>query len=131
MYLVGLANVTVLVDGESVSERGWSPGPGLSPADHLVNGLSSLAARSDAKFEVVFDGSATPTTPSLVSRPGVRVRFVRGGVSISDVLVRLTDAFPPTQPVVVTSSEGQLREVLRKTKVNMLSATQLADLIKS
>gem|GEM_PF-2480545 len=131
LYLIGMPGVSVLVDGESVSGRGWVEGPGLSPADYLVNGLADLAARSDATFEVVFDAAKTTVTPTLVSRPRVRIRFAQKGVSVNDVITRLAETYPPDHPLVGATSDAALRSLLSKEKINLVTATQLADLVKT
>jgi len=130
-YLLSIPSMMVLVDGESVAAEGWKRGPGLSPADHLVNGLAAVAERTDARFEVVFDGAQTEVTPTLVSRRRVRVRFARGGVTVSDVVSRLADAFPIEQPIVVVTSTQSIRDTAAKARFNTVSAHQMCEVIKS
>jgi predicted RNA-binding protein with PIN domain len=57
---------------------------------------------------VVFDGSDVPG-PSRPRRPGVRVLFSAPGESADDVVVREVDALPLDMPVMVVSSDRELR----------------------
>jgi predicted RNA-binding protein with PIN domain len=100
--------VTVVIDGYNLAMRAW---PGETPVEQrerLVAAASNLRARLRIPVTVVFDGSDVPG-PSRPRRSGVRILFSAAGESADDLVVREVAALPLETPVMVVSSDRELR----------------------
>jgi predicted RNA-binding protein with PIN domain len=105
-------DVLVLVDGYNVTkhERGF---PDRSLEDQrtlLVDLCRRLARRWNAQVTVVFDGADLAPLPTKVRLDGVGVVFTDAGRTADDEIVARVGAEPPERPVVVVSSDNELRE---------------------
>jgi predicted RNA-binding protein with PIN domain len=99
----------VVIDGYNVTKRAW-PGIGLSEQrDRLISALAALHGRTRCDATVVFDGADVGPVPTE-RRPGVRVRFSAAGEEADAVVVREVAALPPNVPVLVVSSDGEVRD---------------------
>jgi predicted RNA-binding protein with PIN domain len=104
-------DVLVLVDGYNVSknERGF-PDRTLEDQRTLLLDLSRrVARRCGADITVVFDGASVPVPTRLPLGP-VGVVFTDAGRTADDEIVARVNAAPPARPVVVVSSDNELRE---------------------
>ncbi|HYT27003.1 MAG TPA: NYN domain-containing protein, partial [Actinomycetota bacterium] len=104
--------VLVLVDGYNVTkhERGF---PDRSLEDQrtlLVDLCRRLARRWGPQVTVVFDGAEIAPLPTKVRLEGVGVVFTDAGRIADDEIVARVNAEPPERPVVVVSSDNELRE---------------------
>ena len=93
----------LIVDGYNVARAAWS---GLAPEEErrrTVALLDDVQARSGGHVVVVFDGDDAVTAPK--ASKSVRVRFSATGETADDAIVDLIAALPPTQPIVVVSSD--------------------------
>ncbi len=124
-HLVGLPDVTVLVDGYNATISSW---PELSLPEQrvrLVDALVELAARTSARPEVVFDGA--DVVPGLTLdgavRSLVKVSFTAPDVEADDVLIARAHALP--LPVVVASDDRRVRDGARSAGANVLGIAQL------
>lgn len=123
-WLVGLDGVVLLVDGYNVAKAAW-PEEDLEPQrTHLVRALDALTIRTGAAVEIVFDG---PDDPAPTARHGTRSVGVRfsGGALADDVVVDLIDAYPPDRPVVVVSSDREVRDAARTKAATVIGADTL------
>ena len=128
-HLLALPRAHLVVDGYNVTKTAW---PDLSlerQRDRLVSGLAPLAARSRAEVTVVFDAGGTTERP-LVNRPrGVRVLYSPPGVIADDVIRELVAAEPRGRPVVVASSDAELKRDVRRAGARTVAATALSRLL--
>ena len=124
-HLVGLPGVAVLVDGYNATLTAWPELPLAEQRLRLVDALSELAARTDARPEVVFDGDEVG--PSLRSdtspRSLVRVSFTASDVEADDILIARAGTLP--LPVVVASDDRRVRDGARYAGANVVGVAQL------
>ena len=104
--------VLVLVDGYNVTkhERGF---PDRSLEDQrtlLLDLCRRLARRSGAELVVVFDGGTVGPLPTRLPLGPIQVVLTDAGCTADDEIVARTNAAPPERPVVVVSSDNELRE---------------------
>jgi predicted RNA-binding protein with PIN domain len=105
-HLLAAGDALLVVDGYNVARAAWS---GLAPEEErrrTIALLEEVGARAKMPVVVVFDGDDTATAPPA-SR-AVRVRFSPTGVTADDVIAELVAELPPSQPVVVVSSDRQV-----------------------
>ncbi len=123
-WLLGQAGVVLLVDGYNVAKAAW-PDEELEPQrNHLVRALDALTSRTGAAAEIVFDGPDEPAPAARQSTRSVGVRF-SGGALADDVVVDLIDAYPPERPVVVVSSDREVREAARAKAATVIGSDTL------
>lgn len=130
-HLLRAGGVVLVVDGYNVTMEGW---PALAPAPQrrrLVAALAEVAARTATQIEIVFDGAdvGTVAVPAPV-RSLVHVRFSPPGVEADDVVLDLVGQLPPARPVVVASSDNQVRDGARSLGANLVHARQLLDALR-
>ena len=124
-HLVGLPNVSVLVDGYNATLSAWPDLPLPEQRARLVDALAELAARTGARPEVVFDGAETATGSNAASavRSLVKVSFTAPDVEADDVLIARARSLP--LPVVVASNDRRVRDGARSAGANVLGIEQL------
>jgi predicted RNA-binding protein with PIN domain len=104
--------VLVLVDGYNVTKHPLGfPDRGLEDQRTLLLDLCRrLARRFAAAVTVVFDGGTVEPMPTRLPLGPVEVVFTDEGRTADDEIVARTNATPPERPVVVVSSDNELRE---------------------
>jgi predicted RNA-binding protein with PIN domain len=105
-------NVLVLVDGYNVSkhERGF---PSRSLEDQrtlLLDLCRRLARRWGAEITVVFDGANVAPMPTRLPLGPIGMVFTDAGRTADDEIVARVNAAPANRPVVVVTSDNELRE---------------------
>lgn len=123
-WLFARPGVVVLVDGYNVAKRAWPDADLEAQRNRLIRLLDELAARAGLSVEVVFDGPEDPAPTARQGTPSVGVRY-SGGTLADDVVVDLVDAQPAGAPVVVVSSDGEVREGARQRGANVIGAETL------
>ena len=123
-WLLGQAGVVLLVDGYNVAKAAWPDEDLESQRTHLVRALDALTVRTGAIAEIVFDG---PDDPAPAARQGTRSVGVAysGGALADDVVVDLVDAYPPDRPVVVVSSDREVRDAARAKAATVIGSDTL------
>jgi predicted RNA-binding protein with PIN domain len=113
-------DVVVLVDGYNVTKHPQGfPDRGLEDQRTLLLDLCRrLARRLGAEITVVFDGGTVGPLPTRLPLGPVEVVFTDAGRSADDEIVARTNATPPERPVVVVTSDNELRD-----RVGTLGAT--------
>ena len=101
--------VVLVVDGYNVSKTAWPTASLEEQRERLLAALAELHLRIRCEVVVAFDGSGVRGVPSA-RRPGVRVVFSDAGETADDVVVHEAGVLPGTVPVVVASSDGEVRE---------------------
>jgi predicted RNA-binding protein with PIN domain len=117
---MGVDGVLVLVDGYNVTKhpQGFAD-RGLEDQRTLLLDLSRrLARRFGAEIVVVFDGGTVGPIPTRLPLGPVEVVFTDAGRTADDEIVVRTNAAPPDRPVVVVTSDNELR-----SRVGALGAT--------
>jgi predicted RNA-binding protein with PIN domain len=117
---MGTQGVLVLVDGYNVTKHPTGfPDRGLEDQRTLLLDLCRrLARRFGAEVTVVFDGGTVGPIPTRLPLGPVEVVFTDAGRSADDEIVARTNAAPPERPVVVVTSDNELR-----ARVTALGAT--------
>lgn len=111
-FLVTSGRSLLLVDGYNLARAVWS---GLEPEEErrrTVALLEEVRARSGAPVTVVFDGEDATTAPAA-SR-SVRVQFSTTAETADDAIAELLRSLPPSQPVVVVSSDREVADDARR-----------------
>jgi predicted RNA-binding protein with PIN domain len=117
---MGTDGVLVLVDGYNVTKHPQGfPDRGLEDQRTLLLDLCRrLARRFGTEITVVFDGGTVGPLPTRLPLGPVEVVFTDAGRTADDEIVARTNAAPPERPVVVVTSDNELR-----TRVTTLGAT--------
>jgi len=117
---MGADGVLVLVDGYNVTKHpAGFPDRGLEDQRTLLLDLCRrLARRFGAEVTVVFDGGTVGPIPTRLPLGPVEVVFTDAGRTADDEIVARTNATPPERPVVVVTSDNELR-----SRVATLGAT--------
>lgn len=128
-YLLAIPNMLVLVDGYNVTKTAHDEWELDKQRDWLEQGLRALAGRTNAHFDVVFDGASVVTTGGRGLQRGtqVHVRFSPDGVEADDVIIDHVAKVDRTRPVTVVSSDRRVRSGARDRGANLLSSQQLLD----
>jgi predicted RNA-binding protein with PIN domain len=117
---MGTDGVLVLVDGYNVTKhpQGFAE-RGLEDQRTLLLDLCRrLARRFGAELTVVFDGGTVGPIPTRLPLGPVEMVFTDPGRSADDEIVVRVNAAPPERPVVVVTSDNELR-----SRVGALGAT--------
>ena len=115
----------LLVDGYNISNA-LAPGrPIQEQRARLLDALHELQARTGAAVEVVFDGAPVHDPWVAGGRTPVHVRFSPPGIEADDVLVDRIASLPGGRPVVLATSDRELRDRARRLGANLLGARQL------
>jgi predicted RNA-binding protein with PIN domain len=117
---MGTDGVLVLVDGYNVTKHPQGfPDRGLEDQRTLLVDLCRrLARRFGAEVTAVFDGATVGPIPTRLPLGPVEVVFTDPGRSADDEIVVRVNAAPPERPVVVITSDNELR-----SRVGALGAT--------
>jgi predicted RNA-binding protein with PIN domain len=109
---MGVDGTLVLVDGYNVTKHPQGfPDRGLEDQRTLLLDLCRrLARRFGAEVTVVFDGGTVGPLPTRLPLGPVEVVFTDPGRSADDEIVVRTNAAPPERPVVVVTSDNELRD---------------------
>jgi predicted RNA-binding protein with PIN domain len=109
---MGVEGVLVLVDGYNVTKHPQGfPDRGLEDQRTLLLDLCRrLARRFGAEVTVVFDGGTVGPLPTRLPLGPVEVVFTDAGRSADDEIVVRANAAPPGRPVLVVTSDNELRE---------------------
>lgn len=130
LFLLRLPAAVLVVDGYNVSLTGWPDQALPVQRRRLVDALRNLQARTGAEPIVVFDGAEAQSGPSASLPRSVQVRFSPPGISADDVVVAMVDQLPEDRPVVVASSDREVRDGARARGANTISAGQLVALLR-
>jgi predicted RNA-binding protein with PIN domain len=123
-------DVVLVVDGYNVSMPGWGDAPIADQRERLGAALSRLHARTRCSVTLVFDGSDVEGVRPP-RRPGVRVVFSAAGEEADPVVVREAARLPQHVPVVVASSDAQVRADAEAVGARVVSSTTLLDVLRA
>jgi predicted RNA-binding protein with PIN domain len=127
--LLSLPRMHLLVDGYNVTKNGWPTLPLEAQRARLLRELAPVVARCRAEVTVVFDGAELHSRPVTSAPRGVRVLFSPPGVTADEIVRDLARAEPPGRPVVVVSSDKQVRRWAVDATARSLPAQALLNLL--
>ena len=127
--LLDLPRAHLIVDGYNVTKNGWQSLPLEAQRARLLRELAPLAARSRCEVTVVFDGAELSSRPVTSSPRGVRVLFSPPRVTADEIVRDLAQAEPAGRPVVVVSSDKQVRRWAVEAAARSLPAQALLNLL--
>jgi predicted RNA-binding protein with PIN domain len=100
--------VAVIVDGYNVSMLAWPHASAAEQRERLCDALVEFQLRFRCEVTVVFDGAEVPGVRPL-RRRGLRVVFSAAGQEADDVVVSEVMFRPDDVPVIVVSSDREVR----------------------
>ena len=105
-------DVLVLVDGYNVTkhERGFPERTLEDQRTLLLDLCRRVARRTGAEITVVFDGASVAPVPTRLPLGPISMVFTDAGRTADDEIVARVNAAPPDRPVVVVSSDNELRD---------------------
>jgi predicted RNA-binding protein with PIN domain len=123
-------DVLVLVDGYNVTkhERGFPDRTLEDQRTLLLDLCRRLARRWGAEITVVFDGASVAPVPTRLPLGPIGVVFTDAGRTADDEIVARVNAAPSERPVVVVSSDNELRERSAALGASVTRATALLGL---
>ena len=127
--MVRTPRVAVIIDGYNVSMLAW---PGISAAEQrerLCDALAEFQLRFRCEVTVVFDGADVPGVRPL-RRRGLRVVFSAAGQEADDVVVGEVMFRPDDVPVIVVSSDREVRAGSLAEGATVLPADRFLQLLR-
>jgi predicted RNA-binding protein with PIN domain len=126
----GTPGVLVLVDGYNVTKHPLGFGDrSLEDQRTVLVARCRRLARRSGELVIVFDGAEVgPLPPSRMAVNGVGVVFTDAGRTADDEIVARVNAEPPERPVVVVSSDNEVRERSAALGANTVRAQALLGL---
>ena len=122
-WLLRQPGVWLLVDGYNVAKLAWADAPLEQQRSQLVDALSEFTARFGTETRVVFDGAGL-VSPG-VPRSAVSVTYSAAGVTADDAIVEFVAATPIERPIVVATSDADVRRRTVALGANTVSSVQL------
>jgi predicted RNA-binding protein with PIN domain len=122
-HLVRVPGILVVVDGYNAAKLGWPDRPLDEQRVRLLDALDELVMRSGCDLTVVFDGADVAGAPS--GRRLQRVLFSPPGVSADDVIVELVQATPSERPVLVVTTDQEIRRAVAADGANVVTSAQM------
>jgi predicted RNA-binding protein with PIN domain len=119
----------LVVDGYNVSMQAWDDATLVDQRERLGAALASLHARTRCLITLVFDGAGIEGVRPP-RRPGVRVVFSAEGEEADRVIVRTVGGLPKQVPVVVASSDAEVRADAEHHGAAVVSATTLLSALR-
>jgi predicted RNA-binding protein with PIN domain len=128
-HLVGHAGALVIVDGYNVAKLGWPELELEVMRERLLDAVDDLARRSATEVAVIFDG-ADVVGAHAVRRRLARVGYSPAGVSADDVIRAEVAAVPVVRPVVVVTSDAEIRRDVAAAGANVVTNAQFLELLR-
>ena len=128
-YLLGVAGMTLLVDGYNVSMLVWPDIELPEQRDRLIARFEVLASRTGVDPVLVFDGASGHGPTAGRPRQQVRVRFSAPDVEADDEILELVEQLSVDQPVTVVSNDRRVIDGARQRGANVVTTTQLREIL--
>ncbi|MET0737272.1 MAG: NYN domain-containing protein [Acidimicrobiales bacterium] len=129
-WLLARPDVVLLVDGYNVAKSGWPDDVLEQQRERLIRALNELVMRTGATAEIVFDGPEDTVPGARHGTRSVGVRY-SGGAIADDVVVDLVDAYPVDRPVVVISTDREVRDAARAKGATVIGSDTLIALFSA
>jgi predicted RNA-binding protein with PIN domain len=127
--MVRTPGVAVIVDGYNVSMLAWPDSSAADQRERLCDALAEFQLRMRCEVTVVFDGAEVPGVRPL-RRRGLRVVFSAAGQEADEVVVGEVMFRPAEVPVIVVSSDREVRAGAEAEGATSLSADQFLQLMR-
>ncbi|MDQ1565137.1 MAG: hypothetical protein QOF96_17 [Actinomycetota bacterium] len=127
--MVRTPGVAVIVDGYNVSMLAWPDTSAAEQRDRLCDALVEFQLRTRCEVTVVFDGAEVPGVRPL-RRRGLRVVFSAAGQEADDVVVDEVVFRPAEVPVIVVSSDREVRASAEAEGATALPADTFLQLMR-
>jgi len=122
--------LVLVVDGYNVSMLGWGDADLADQRERLSAALERLHTRTRCDVTLVFDGAGVQGVRQP-RRPGVRVVFSAAGEEADRVVVREVGALSKKVPVVVASSDAEVRADAEREGALVVSSATLLSVLRS
>lgn len=121
--LLSVSGIEVILDGYNVTKdmRGVPTAELADQRAWLGQLAAAVAARYDARVWIVFDGDRDRTSAAAVARV-VRCVFTAEGETADERIVAMVRALEPDQPVVVVTSDGEVRAACQEHGANVVAS---------
>ena len=126
--MVRTPGLAVIVDGYNVSMLAWPEADAAGQRDRLCDALVEFQLRTRCEVTVVFDGADVPGVRPL-RRRGLRVVFSAAGQEADEVVVGEVMFRPAEVPVIVASSDREVRVASEAEGATVLNAGTFLQLI--
>jgi predicted RNA-binding protein with PIN domain len=127
--MVQTPGVVVVVDGYNVSKPGWGGVSIADQRDRLASALASLHLRAHCQVTLVWDGADVEGV-APPRKAGVRIVFSAPGETADAVVVREVAALPRRVPVIVVSSDAEVRAAAEAEGASVVSAQTLLSVLR-
>lgn len=127
--MVRTPGVAVIVDGYNVSMLAWPDHSAAEQRERLCDALAEFQLRFRCEVTVVFDGAEVPGVRPL-RRRNLRVVFSAAGQEADDVVIGEVMFRPEDVPVIVVSSDREVRTGAESEGATVLSADTLLALMR-
>jgi predicted RNA-binding protein with PIN domain len=127
--MVRTPGLAVIVDGYNVSMLAWPGATAADQRDRLCDALVEFQLRTRCEVTVVFDGADVPGVRPL-RRRGLRVVFSVAGQEADEVVVGEVMFRPAEVPVIVVSSDREVRVMSEAEGATVLPADTFLQLMR-
>ncbi|HYH51871.1 MAG TPA: NYN domain-containing protein [Acidimicrobiia bacterium] len=127
--MVRTRNLAVIVDGYNVTMLAWPEASAAEQRERLCDALAEFQLRFRCEVTVVFDGAEVPGVRPL-RRRNLRVVFSAAGQEADEVVVGEVMFRPEDVPVIVVSSDREVKAKAEAEGATVLSADALLQLMR-
>ena len=127
--MIRTPGLAVIVDGYNVSMLAWPEASAAEQRDRLCDALAEFQLRFRCEVTVVFDGAEVPGVRPL-RRWGLRIVFSAAGQEADEVVVGEVMFRPAEVPVIVVSSDREVRAKAESEGATTLGADALLQLMR-
>jgi predicted RNA-binding protein with PIN domain len=127
--MIRTPGLAVIVDGYNVSMLAWPEASAAEQRDRLCDALAEFQLRFRCEVTVVFDGAEVPGVRPL-RRRGLRIVFSSAGQEADEVVVGEVVFRPSEVPVIVVSSDREVRARAESEGATTIGADALLQLMR-
>lgn len=127
--MIRTPGLAVIVDGYNVSMLAWPTASVAEQRERLCDALVEFQLRFRCEVTVVFDGAEVPGVRPL-RRRGLRIVFSSAGQEADEVVVGEAMFRPEDVPVIVVSSDREVRAGAESEGATVLAADELLQLMR-
>ncbi|HEX6381273.1 MAG TPA: NYN domain-containing protein [Acidimicrobiia bacterium] len=127
--MIRTPGLAVIVDGYNVSMLAWPSALVAEQRERLCDALAEFQLRFRCEVTVVFDGAEVPGVRPM-RRRGLRIVFSAAGQEADEVVVGEVMFRPDDVPVIVVSSDREVRAGAESEGATVLTADELLALMR-
>ena len=127
--MIRTQGLAVIVDGYNVSMLAWPKAKVAEQRERLCDALAEFQLRFRCEVTVVFDGAEVRGVRPL-RRRGLRIVFSSAGQEADEVVVGEVMFRPDDVPVIVVSSDREVRAGAESEGATVLAADELLQLMR-